>query len=165
MGYQSINEKGAMTVYAQSDCAEDSKSGVLYNGECFTYIGDTGYVGNYKIKFRNKNGQYVTGFFHDYMPGNLIYSGKRVTLFDETCYQFKLRQALALVDNKNNYVETLAAGDSIFSKSGTAGQTNPANMKICAYQKSVVVVQYDGFIRLDFTKGSMLASSFCLQVP
>jgi hypothetical protein len=168
MGYHAINEGSPLTVYQFSDCSSGSEIGVIYNGEVFTWIQPhTGYWGNYEIRFRNSSGQYANGYINTGSGyGNLTYSGKAVTesaLGPTTCYRFKLRQGLTLVNPNGSYLNILSANDYVYTRTATAGATNPANMYICGYKKgSSAVTACDAFVHLDYTSGSMFNSNFCL---
>lgn len=165
MGYHAINEGSEIPVYWQSICTEDARCGTLYNGEVFTFIKEhNGYFGNYQICYLNKNGVYEYGFINQGQYGNLIYSGTKINISKlPICYRFKLRVPLNIVDSKGNFQLDLDAGDYIYSQSGTAGESNCANMAIVGYCHNNQITPYTGFVTLDYTGGSMFASNFCLQ--
>lgn len=166
-GYHGVNEGAAMKVYWMSSCEPDSEIGKLYNGEVFTNLGvTTGYNNVKEIRFRNSEGKYVRGFIDGTSgTGPLHLYGKKVT--DPTlgtCYRFKTRSALAVVDNKGTIKTVLAVGDYVYSKDSTCGETNRRNFKIVGYkQAGFNVSKQDGFVTLNYeANGSMINSNFCL---
>jgi hypothetical protein len=167
MAYHAINEGSNITVYGRSSCESESKSGTLYNGEVFTFIKEhNGYLGNYEIRFLNSSGGYGIGFINTGQYGNLAYSGTSVTesALGAACYRFKLRRALNVVSTSGSAYTSLNAGDYVYTRGATAGESNPANMYIIGYKKgSNSVTAYTGFVTLNYSGGSMFASNFCLQ--
>ncbi|MBP3819717.1 MAG: hypothetical protein J6H31_15625 [Butyrivibrio sp.] len=164
--YHAIMEGKTVTVYRQSDCASDSKVGTLYSGEVFTFIGEhKGYFGHYEVRYLNKNGVYDGGFIDTGLGfGNLAFSGKKVTNNKlGTCYRFKLRKDLKLYNPDKSFYTNLHAGDFVFTKGATAGESNELNMHICGFQRDGgVITSRNAFVRLDYTGGSMFAKNFCL---
>lgn len=168
MAYHAINEGSSIPVYWQSSCASDSHCGTIYNGEVFTFVKEhNGYFGNYEIRFLNSNGGYTTGFINEGKYGNLVYSGTKVTesaLGSSACYRFKLRKSLTVVSSSGNYKTTLNAGDYVYTRSATAGESNKSNMHIVGYKKGASsITSYTGFVTLDYSSGSMYSKNFCLQ--
>lgn len=161
-----VNEGSAIPVYAWSSLNEDSRAGTLYNGEVFTLLEEhSGYQGVYEIRYLNSSGAYTTGFILGTAGGNLAYYGTRSNLSTVgACYCFKLNTDLDLVNNLNRYVDTLSAGDYVYTKSATAGASNPLNMGICSYRRlGGSLITFDGFLTLDYTKsGSMINKNFCI---
>lgn len=170
MGYHAINEGSNITVYNHSTCGTDAMYGeaiigTLYNGECFTFVGNTGYVGNYEIRFLNKSKQYDSGFIRGGQYGNLAYSGTKVSInsLGGSCYRFKLRTTLTVVNTSGSYHTLLHAGDYVFTRDATAGASNKSNMHIIGYQKiSTPIVAYNGFLTLSYSTGSMFNKNFCI---
>lgn len=167
MAYHAINEGGNVTVFSRSSCDSESVYGTLYNGEVFTFIKEhNGYFGNYEIRFLNSNGGYGIGYINTGQYGNLAYSGKSVTesALGSSCYRFMLRRGLNVVSTSGSKTTSLSAGDYVYTRSATAGETNPANMHIIGYKKgSNKVTAYNGFVTLDYSGGSMFSKNFCLQ--
>lgn len=168
MGYQAVYEGGQTNVWHQSDLAGMVR-GTLISGECFTAIGQTsGYVGSLEIRFRNSSGGYDRGWIRSGNDSNLLYYGVIENLSVNNlgnCRRFKLRRSLNVVTNSGSLIRSLPAGSYIFTKTGTCGQSNPANMQICAYRVAGSGTTYacTGFVTLSFTNGSMLRSNFCLS--
>ncbi|MEH2960528.1 hypothetical protein [Candidatus Merdisoma sp. JLR.KK006] len=167
MGYHAVNEGSIMNVYWMSSCEEGSEIGKLYNGEVFTCLGiTTGYQNVNEIRFRNSEGKYVQGFIDRRTSiGPLHLYGKKVT--DPTlgtCYRFKTRSALTVLDNNGTIKTVLAVGDYVYSKDSTCGATNRRNFKIVGYkQAGFNVSKQDGFVTLNYeANGSMIKSNFCL---
>ncbi len=164
MGYHAINEGSNIPVYWQSICTDDALLGTLYNGEVFTFIKESSYLGNYEIRFLSSEGAYRTGFINEGQYGNLVFSGTKCNISNiGSCYRFKLRKALNVVNNDGKHHISLSAGDYVYSKSATAGASNKANMGICGYKHNGSTSAFDGFVTLDYTGGSMFATNFCLQ--
>ena len=103
---------GTIPVYSRSDCPASAHSGDLYYGEVFTDLGvTTGYTNVHEIRYLNPSGQYVGGFIQDTGYGNLMYSGTLQNMTSlGTCYAFRLRRNLSIVNNYNGYHLTLGAG-------------------------------------------------------
>ena len=164
--YHMVNEGAAITVYGRSNCSEDSICGKIYNGEVFTLLEEhSGYKTVYNIRYLNSKGVYDLGFIIGKTGGNLAYYGTSSHLNTVgDCYCFKLNASLLLMDNSNAYRGTLYKGDYIYTKSATAGATNPRNMGICAYRRAgEAVVTFDGFLTLDYAQtGSMINKNFCI---
>lgn len=164
MRYHAINEGSNIPVYWQSICTDDTLVGTLYNGEVFTFIEETSYLGNYEIRFLCQDGLYVIGFINEGQYGNLAYSGTKCNINGiGSCYRFKLRRDLSVVKNNGDPHINLIAGDYIYSKSATAGSSNNANMGISGYKHNNSITTFNGFITLDYTGGSMFDTNFCLQ--
>lgn len=165
MGYHAILERSNISVYRQSDCASDSQVGTLYNGEVFTFIKEhNGYFGHYEIRFLNSSGQYANGYIDTGSGfGNLAFSGQSATVGSTKCYRFKLRKDLEVVQPNSEHLESLSAGDYVYTQGATAGSTNPRNMYICGYKKGTAdITPCDAFVTLDYTGGSMFSKNFCL---
>lgn len=167
MAYHAINEGSNITVYRTSDCPDHEVIGSLYNGEVFTFIAEhQGYFGHYEIRYLDNTGTYRIAFIQSGQYGNLAYSGRRVTesvLGSSACYRFRLRKSLRVVSSNGSLHTTLNAGDYVYTRGATAGSGNPANMYIIGYKKgSANVVNYSGFVTLDYSGGSMFSRNFCL---
>lgn len=165
--YHMVNEVGKIPVYKQSDLAEESRIGTLYNNEVFTLLEQhSGYRGVYEIRYLDSSGKYSLGFiFGQTGYSNLVYFGTKSHLnLVGDCYCFKLNQNLILVDNSNNQKVRLSKGDFVYTKSATAGASNPLNMGICCYRKAgSSAVKFDGFLRLNYELGgSMFNKNFCI---
>lgn len=165
MGYHAVNEGSSMKVYSQSSCPASSIIGEIYNTECLTIIGvTTGYLNVNEIRFLNPSGQYVHGFIDKKTFGNLAYYGVSTSITGiSSCYRFKLRRSLSVVTPSGSSHTTLYSNDYVYTQSATAGQTNPANMHIVAYKKNGTLTTYNGFVKLVYSGGSMIHSSFCLM--
>lgn len=166
MGYHAINEGSSITVYRAAACNSDEAIGTLYSGEVFTVIGEhQGYFGNYEIRYLDSNGSYRMAFIDSGQYGNLAYSGTRVTesALGSACYRFKLRKGLKIVTSNGNSHTTLSAGDYVYTRGATCGESTPANMYIIGYKKgSAAVTSFTGFVTLDYSGGSMFSKNFCL---
>lgn len=166
MGYHAINESSNITVYSRSSCDSESVYGTLYNGEVFTFIKEhNGYLDNYEIRFLSSSGGYSIGYINTGQYGNLAYSGERVTeeILECTCYRFRLRTSLKVVSSTGGNRTILYAGDYIYTRSATAGESNPENMHIIGYKKGIKdVISYSGFLTLDYTVGSTFSENFCI---
>ena len=163
MGDHLVNEGSAIPVFRQSDLYD--QKGTLYNGEVFINLGvTTGYLNSWEVRFRNSNGDFDSGFISSSVFGGLHTYGKRIT--DPTlgsCYRFKTRTALVLVNNAGTIKSVLAVGDYIYTKSSTCGSSQPRNFKIIGYKKaSGNVTALDGFATLNYDTGSMINSNFCI---
>lgn len=163
--YHAIVNGGTIPVYAHSDCDPTFKAGDLYNGEVFTYLGvTTGYNDVYEVRFLDPNNKYRSGFIHTGSYGNLAYSGLKTSISGiGSCYYFTLRRSLNVVTNSGAHKTTLPKGSKVYTKTATAGESNPANMKIVGYNINGKVTVFDGFVTLNYVYGSMLASNFCLM--
>ena len=114
MEYHAINEGSNIPVYWQSICTDDALLGTLYNGEVFTFIKESNYLGNYEIRFLSSEGAYRTGFINEGQYGNLVFSGAKCNITAiGSCYRFKLRKALNVVGNDGNYQIKLNAGNYV----------------------------------------------------
>lgn len=168
MAYHAINEKSNLTVYSRSNCPSDSKIGTLYNGEVFTLVQEhNGYFGHYEIRFLNSSGQYSMGYIDTGSGfGNLAYSGQSVSeqnLGSTSCYRFKVRKDLPVVNANNDYLFSLVKDDYIYTRGATAGSVNRANMYICGYKsRGGAIIPCDAFVTLDYTGGSMFSKNFCI---
>ncbi len=162
--YHAIVNGGTIPVYSRSDCPASAHSGDLYYGEVFTDLGvTTGYTNVHEIRYLNPSGQYVGGFIQDTGYGNLMYSGTLQNMTSlGTCYAFRLRRNLSIVNNYNGYHLTLGAGNIIYTTTGAAGAADPKNMEIIGYNNYGNIVQYNGFVKLEYIYGSMFATNFCL---
>ena len=101
---------------------------------------------------------------YDGSYGNLAYSGTLQNMTNlGSCYCFRLRHGLNIVDGNNNYVTSLAAGNMVYTKSATAGESDEKNMSIIAYNQNGKIVSGNYFIKLNYAYGSMFASNFCLM--
>lgn len=163
MGSHVVNEGGARPVYRQSDLYD--QIGTLYNGEVFINLGvTTGYTDSWSVRFRNSNGDYASGFIKSGVFGGLHTYGKRITDATlGTCYRFKTRNALTVVDNAGTIKSVLAVGDYIYTVSSTCGSSQPRNFKIIGYKKSSGnVIPLNGFVTLNYDTGSMINSNFCI---
>lgn len=164
--YHAIVNGGTIPVYSRSDCPASAHSGDLYYGEVFTDLGiTTGYRNVHEIRFLNPSGQYVTGFIQQASGyGNLAYSGTWQNMRDlGGCYAFRLRKGLDIVNNSNARHTILGAGNMIYTVNATAGATDAKNMAIIGYNEYGNIVKYNGFVKLDYTSGSMFATNFCLM--
>lgn len=163
--YHAIVNGGTIPVYGQSDCNPSTRKGELYNGEVFTCLGETsGYMGVDQVKFLDPNGKYSNGWIETGSYGNLVYSGTKQNMSSlGTCYCFRLRRSLEIVSTSNGHKTNLAAGNMVYSVGATAGQSDPRNMAIIGYNQNGKIVKYNGFVKLDYTGGSMFAKNFCLK--
>ena len=166
MGEHVVNESSIKNVYWMSSCNPESQIGKLYIGEVFTFRKrNVGYANVKEICFRNSEGKYVEGFIDQPTYGSLHLYGNKVNE-DKlgSCYRFKLRSSLVVVDDSNNIKSVLAVGDYIYTTSSTCGQTEPRNLKIIGYRKSgASTVAFNGFVKLNYeANGSMLAKNFCI---
>lgn len=161
MRCHAVYEGGFTNVYRQSDLG-GGVVGNLTNGECFTLLEKNSYGNNY-IRFRDGNGNYASGFFEDFAQyGNLAYYGVKTSIQGATAYRFKVNKALKVVTTSGVYHAPLSVGDYVYTRSATAGASNPANMSIVAYKKDGVLIPYNGFATLRYEGGSMIKSNFCL---
>lgn len=74
------------------------------------------------------------GFINSYdgSYGNLAYSGTLQNMTNlGSCYCFRLRHGLNIVDGNNNYVTSLAAGNMVYTKSATAGASDEKYVHYC----------------------------------
>ena len=163
MGNHVVNEGGARPVYRQPDLYD--QIGTLYNGEVFNNLGvNTGYTSAWNIRFRNSSGDYASGYIRSGVFGGLHTYGKRIT--DPTlgsCYRFKTRNALTVVDNAGTIKTVLAVGDYIYTTDSICGTSQPRNLIIIGYKKSSGnVVAFNGVVTLNYETGSMINSNFCI---
>lgn len=111
--YHMIVNSGTIPVYRRSDCS--GPCGELYPGEVFVNLGvTTGYLNVNEVRFIDPDGRYTLGFINSYdgSYGNLAYSGTLQNMTNlGSCYCFRLRHGLNIVDGNNNYVTSLAAGN------------------------------------------------------
>ena len=163
--YHMIVNSGTIPVYRRSDCS--GPCGELYPGEVFVNLGvTTGYLKVNEVRFIDPDGRYTLGFINSYdgSYGNLAYSGTLQNMTNlGSCYCFRLRHGLNIVDGNNNYVTSLAAGNMVYTKSATAGASDEKNMSIIAYNQNGKIVSGNYFIKLNYAYGSMFASNFCLM--
>lgn len=163
--YHMIVNSGTIPVYRRSDCS--GPCGELYPGEVFVNLGvTTGYLNVNEVRFIDPDGRYTLGFINSYdgSYGNLAYSGTLQNMTNlGSCYCFRLRHGLNIVDGNNNYVTSLAAGNIVYTKSATAGASDEKNMSIIAYNQNGKIVSGNYFIKLNYAYGSMFASNFCLM--
>lgn len=165
MAYHAIVNGATIPVYSRSSCAPDAHYGDLYPGEVFIDRGiTTGYTNVHEVLFLTPSGKIGVGFIDKYGYGNLMYSGTRTSTAAGVGYAFYLRKALELVKNSGARERTLPVRTIIYTNTGTAGESNPQNIDIIGYSPGGFgFTQYDGFVTLDYTAGSMLASNFCLM--
>lgn len=173
MGYHVINEGGTIPVYRglylDDELYYNEPYGKLYNGECFVYRGYEDGTPNPSVLFRKSDGTVGRGYVSlgdiDGNYGNLMYYGTKVSSSQVgTNYRFKLRRAVDFIDPETNEPtgKTLAAGNYIYTNTGTCGQREPQNLFINAYKENGVIKYEDIFIRLRYDRGSMFATNFDL---
>lgn len=167
MRYHTINDGSIIPVYRTANCSSDYQIGNLYNGEVFTFIAaNPTYTGIHEIRFLHSTDGYGKAFIKSdsWLYGNLAYYGQYVYATGlGYCYRFKLRCALNLVYNNGDSYITLPKDSYIYTNSATAGSSNPQNMSIIGYLiPGSTIKAFDGFITLNYLKGSMLSSNFCL---
>ena len=162
-----VNSGPSLKVYRTSNCPSDEVIGTIYYDECFIYISKhSGYNTDY-IVFRNSSGQYSTGYLEQQMANKYGYALHNYgflssNIENERSYRFKLREPLNVVNNSGTVVVRLNAGDCVYLKSSTAGESNPQNVSIVGYRKNGDDIPYEGFVTLNYASGSMIKSNFFL---
>ena len=165
MRYHAIVTGGTIPVYRISSCPSSEVIGELYNNEVFIDLGiTTGYTNVHEVRFLNPSGKFTGGFIKSGTYENLMYHGVYSSIAQGKGYRFTSRKTLNIVNNSNTRIDTINAGEDEYTNSGIAGASDPQNMKIYAYKPANgTVIGVDGFVKLNYTYGSMFGSTFCLK--